>query len=123
MRIRELRKSLGLTQQDVANMLNIERTSYARYESGCREPDIATLIQLADLFQVSLDYLCSRTDAPFYTAPGADGSVAFSIKKEAPFPKEGDLPQTIAADVNVNDLPKDRKELEEFVLELLRKNH
>lgn len=123
MRIRELRKSLGLTQQEVANRLNIERTSYARYESGCREPDIATLIQLADLFQVSLDYLCGRTDAPFYTAPGTNGSVVFSVEKEAPLPKEGDLAQIITADINANDLPKNRKELEEFVLELLRKNH
>lgn len=121
LRIKELRISQGLTQQEVANRLNIERTSYARYESGSREPDVATLIAMADLFQVSLDYLCGRTDAPYYVQSLQDGA-ALTIQKEPPARQGERPPVTAQLEVKTNDLPKDRKELEQFVLELLRKN-
>lgn len=123
LRIRELRMRLGMTQQEVAGRLNIERTSYARYESGSREPDIATLVALADLFQVSLDYLCGRTETPYYAHPLSDGGVALSTQKEEPpAPESEGLACAATAQINKDDLPRDRKELEEFVLDLLRKN-
>ena len=111
-----------MTQQEVASRLNIERTSYARYESGSREPDIATLVALADLFQVSLDYLCGRTDTPYYEHPLPEGGVGLSTQKDPPAQQSGRLPFVKEAQLNEDDLPKDRKELEEFVLDLLRKN-
>lgn len=121
MRIKELRISQGLTQQEVANRLNIERTSYARYESGSREPDVATLIAMADLFQVSLDYLCGRTDTPYYVQ-SVQGGAVLTTQKEPPARRDERPPVAAQFEVNTNDLPKDRKELEQFVLELLRKN-
>ena len=56
----ELRKQNKLTQRDVANHLGISQPSYLRYENGKSEPTIDNLIKLADLFDVSLDYLCGR---------------------------------------------------------------
>lgn len=47
-RLKELRKAKGLTQHQLANELGISQQSYARYEKGDREPNIATLIKLAD---------------------------------------------------------------------------
>ena len=57
----ELRKTNGLTQREVALSLGISQPSYIRYENGKAEPTIANLIKLAELFDVSLDYLCGRT--------------------------------------------------------------
>ena len=56
----ELRKTNKMTQRDVADRLGISQPSYIRYENGKSEPTIENLIKLADLFDVSLDYLCGR---------------------------------------------------------------
>lgn len=56
-RLKELRKERGLRQKDVAQLLNITQMSYSYYERGLREPEIALLIKLAELFNVSVDYL------------------------------------------------------------------
>ncbi len=62
MRLRELRKELKLTQTDVANKLFITQHGYSNYENGKTEPNIETLIKLADIFNVSVDYLIERND-------------------------------------------------------------
>ena len=54
------RKMNHLSQKDVAQKLGINRVSYARYESGEREPDLATLDKLATMFGVSVDFLMKR---------------------------------------------------------------
>lgn len=51
------RKKRGLTQADVADVLGISRVSYSRYESGTREPDLGTVVTLADFFGVTVDEL------------------------------------------------------------------
>ncbi|WP_258088149.1 helix-turn-helix domain-containing protein [Weissella fangxianensis] len=63
-RLKELRKAKGLTQHQLANELGISQQSYARYEKGDREPNIATLIKLADYFDVSVDYLIGHEKTP-----------------------------------------------------------
>lgn len=60
MRLRELRKAKGLTQREVAEIIGYAQISYARYEKGEREPDIATLCKLAEYFNVTVDYLIGR---------------------------------------------------------------
>lgn len=59
-RLKKLRKANGLTQHQLANELGISQQAYARYESGDREPNIATLIELANYFDVSVDYLIGK---------------------------------------------------------------
>lgn len=61
-RLFELRKTYKLTQRDMANKLGISQPSYIRYERGEAEPTIERLIIIADIFDVSLDYLTGRTD-------------------------------------------------------------
>ena len=61
-RIRDLREDADLTQQDVANKLYMQLTQYRRYETGEREIPLNIAIAIADLYQVSLDYLTGRTD-------------------------------------------------------------
>lgn len=59
-RIHKLRKKSGLTQQQVANRLNVVRTSISNWESGTRTPDAESLSKLADLFGVTTDYLLGK---------------------------------------------------------------
>ncbi len=59
-RLRFLRKSRHMTQEDVAQWLNIHRTTYTKYETDKANPDQACLIELARLFRVSTDYLLGK---------------------------------------------------------------
>ena len=60
--IRELRKERGLTQQQVADHLNIDRSTYAYYESGRSRLNINLVVDLAHLFQVSYATLIGRPE-------------------------------------------------------------
>ena len=64
MRIKELRKQRNISQINLAMDLHLSQNSISRYESGEREADCATLIAIADYFDVSLDYLLERTENP-----------------------------------------------------------
>ena len=64
MRLKELRKSRKISQVKLAMDLNLNQNSISRYETGEREADYATLIALADYFDVSIDYLLGRTENP-----------------------------------------------------------
>ena len=59
-KLKELRKSEGITQQQLAEKLQISRVNYARYETNAARPDYETLIKLADFFDVSLDEIFDR---------------------------------------------------------------
>ena len=61
-RVRNLREDADKTQQEIAEYLGTSQTMYARYERGANEMPIRHLIKLSDYYQVSLDYLCGRTD-------------------------------------------------------------
>lgn len=50
-----------MTQSDVAKKLGVAKTTYASYEQGRRDPDLATLRKIASLFNVSVDYLLGNT--------------------------------------------------------------
>ena len=64
MRLRELRKSRGISQLKLAIDLNMNQNTISRYETGDREPGISDLIKIADYFEVSIDYLVGRGDDP-----------------------------------------------------------
>ena len=62
-RLKALRKERGYSQEDVAKMLGIGRTTYLKYESGENKPS-RKLKELASLFGVTTDYLLGRDSAP-----------------------------------------------------------
>ncbi len=64
MRLRELRKKKHLSQLKMAMDLHMNQNSISRYENMERQADYATLIKIADYFDVSIDYLLERTDNP-----------------------------------------------------------
>ena len=61
-RLRELRKKRQLNQEGLAQRLNLSRSSISEFESGKRLPNLDTLITIANLFNVSLDYLIGLSD-------------------------------------------------------------
>ena len=61
-RLKECRKEKGLTQMQVAIYSDITERAYQNYELNRREPKVEILVRIADLFEVSLDYLCGRTN-------------------------------------------------------------
>lgn len=64
MRLKELRKARGISQQKLATDLSTNQNTISRYETGEREPGIWELIKIADYFHISIDYLVGRTDNP-----------------------------------------------------------
>ena len=59
-KLKMLRKKKGLTQKDIADLVHVNRVTYTNWEKGNREPNFETLLKLADLFDVSLDWLFGR---------------------------------------------------------------
>ena len=63
-RLIELRKSKSLAQADAAKEFGVVVRAYQRYEYGEREPQLSTLVRMADFYDVTLDYLAGRSDQP-----------------------------------------------------------
>lgn len=61
-RIKECRKAIGLTQQELAESLDLSQQTIAFWETGRRKPDIDTLSRMADFFHVTTDYLLGRNE-------------------------------------------------------------
>lgn len=69
-RLAALRKEKGLSQAQLAKLLNMGQSTIAMYEKDRRRPDAETLRRLAEFFQISVDYLLGLTDfreRPAYT--------------------------------------------------------
>lgn len=63
-RLKTLREQKRLTQQEMANILEISKSAYIKYERGEREPRIAQIEKIADVLNVSLGYLLGNSDEP-----------------------------------------------------------
>ncbi len=59
-RLREMRMKCGFTQQNMADRLNISLNAYQKYEQAERSPSLSCLVSIADIFDISLDYLLCR---------------------------------------------------------------
>lgn len=60
--IKQLRKERGLTQDQLAALLGVSRSTIGMYETGSREPDFETSEAIADVFNVDMDYLMGRSN-------------------------------------------------------------
>ncbi len=61
-RLKELRRNNKLTQQELANILKVSASTIGMYEQGRRSPDTGTLNEVAEYFDVSVDWLLGRID-------------------------------------------------------------
>ena len=60
--LRSLRNEKGMTQQGLADLLGVSKSSINMYERGERQPNFETLELIADFFHVNLDFLLGRTE-------------------------------------------------------------
>ena len=63
-RLKALRDSVNLSQEKLSVILKTTQSSMNRYENDQAKPPIDLLCRYADYFDVSLDYICGRTDKP-----------------------------------------------------------
>lgn len=61
-RIKELRKEQGWSQQQLADLLFVNQTAVSQWERGATMPEPQTLLRLSSIFDVSTDYLLGRSD-------------------------------------------------------------
>ena len=61
-RLRDLREDKDLNQKDIAKLLTVHQTTYSDYELGRLNITVGVLHNLADYYNVSVDYLLSRTN-------------------------------------------------------------
>lgn len=59
-RLKELRVSSGLRQEDIAAYLGIKQTVYSRYERGAQTIPLEHLFMLSDIYHRTLDYITGR---------------------------------------------------------------
>ena len=57
-KLRSLRENHLLTQNDMADLLSVDRSTYAYYESGKNEPKLDSLFRIARFYRVSFEWLC-----------------------------------------------------------------
>lgn len=77
-KIKELRKAAKYSQEELAKRLNVHQTAVSQWEQGRTTPDLDTVKKLANIFNVSTDYLLDNngeTDA----APITDNEIMFAL--------------------------------------------
>lgn len=78
--ISNLRKERKITQAALAEYLGVSSAAIYKYERNLAEPDIASLIKIAELFDVSLDYLVGRTNIRYF-GEATPAGIESDIKK------------------------------------------
>ncbi len=63
-RIKALREEFNLSQEELAKKLNLSKGIISLYEQEKRKPSLEILIQLSEVFNVSIDYILGRTNIP-----------------------------------------------------------
>lgn len=84
-RLKKLRTDKKLTQEELGKKINVTKVSISGYENGNRTPDTETLQRIADIFDVSTDYLLGRTENP-ESSSSNEGKVFFMSKIATEFP-------------------------------------
>ena len=84
-RIRELRKRDELTQEQLSQLIHVNRATLANWEINRAIPDTLILQSIADFFRVSVDYLLGRTDDPTPPPPPGTGARQDPILAEHPW--------------------------------------
>lgn len=81
-RIREVRKSRGLTMKQLGKEIGVTESAISQYETDKRQPDSVTLLKLSNLFDVSVDYLLGAATDKKEQAPAIDESLSDAVSME-----------------------------------------
>lgn len=79
--IKEFREELGLTQKELAEKIGNVQRNISNWENGTSEPDCATIVKLAEIFQISIDELFGKDSVNINRQPLA--GIELSILKSA----------------------------------------
>ena len=108
-RLRDLRRQIHMTQQEVADQLQIHRTTYTKYETGVVAPDRQALVTLAQLFNVSVDTLLGcETPVTEDLSEGTGELVRLSLQekmlvqmyRQLTYPEQQDLQKKMQSSFN-----------------------
>lgn len=91
--IRELREAKGINMKEAAKRLNMPYTTYVNYEKGLREPTSEILIQIADFYGTTIDYLVGRdTRGELSAKKSTDRKNLFDVPNILPLPEMRKIP-------------------------------
>ncbi|EAF5428610.1 TPA: helix-turn-helix transcriptional regulator [Listeria innocua] len=120
-RLKQLRKNNNKTQEDISKILGISRGAYSHIENGRNEPDMETIVKLANIFEVSTDYLLGKSNN------GLVDTIAAHIDADA---SEEDIKEILAyidkkrkehthkKDINITETASEKdKDVDNFVEE------
>ena len=95
--LKSLREQKGVSQQTVADYLEITRQAYSNYETGKREADYETLLKLGEFFGVPIDYLLGKEKKPTLASELnlPDNAIPFNETRYAPI--VGSIPAGVPA--------------------------
>ena len=80
-RLKELRLEKRLRQDQLAALVGLEKSSISMYENDMRQPSYTTLVRLADVFNVTTDYLLGRTNSSPLDLSGLTATEAAMINQ------------------------------------------
>lgn len=123
-RIKQLRTENGYSQQQLAEAISSSQQSITDWETGKKIPRTDALMALADLFNVSIDYIVGATDCPYRVRSSTtkDGEIICFTTEKSPQPEEaeGEAVTTVYG-LSPDAFPANRKELESLVEALVQK--
>lgn len=113
-RLKDLRKENNLTQEQLANMFFLNKSSVSRYEKDKQMPENDMLQKIADYFEVTIDYLLGRSDI---RTPHKDEHLDANLEK---FPKDKTLNDDLIDLMIRYGIIKDKNSVNEKHLEFIQ---
>ena len=104
MNIKDIRIRKGLPQAEVAAAIGVSSVVYSRYETGSRQPSVDTLVQMADLIGVPVDYHLGRQDIEDSTLSDYEINLLIASRKTDERAQQDALNILLAHQVNTNNV-------------------
>lgn len=118
-RLKQLRKNNNKTQEDISKILGISRGAYSHIENGRNEPDMETIVKLADIFEVSTDYLLGKSNNGLVDIIAAhidSNATEEDIKEILAYIEEKRKEHANENEINITEIAsKEDKEVNKFV--------
>ncbi|EAG8559463.1 XRE family transcriptional regulator [Listeria monocytogenes] len=118
-RLKQLRKNNNKTQEDISKILGISRGAYSHIENGRNEPDMETIVKLANIFGVSTDYLLGRSNNSFIDTIAAhidSNATEDDIKDILAYIEEKRKEHVNEEEINITEVAsQDNEEVNKFV--------
>ena len=79
-RLKKLRQAKNLSQDQLAGLLSIDRSTVSAYEQSSRQPPLETLLRIADVFGTTTDYLLGRSNTHTLDLYDLEGEEALELR-------------------------------------------